>query len=92
MVAQEALEVLALLPHRAATPVSKTIKSALANAEENYSLDAEDMVVAEIMIDEGPRLRRARFGARGRYKPIIKRLSHITVVLEEDSDLWEDEE
>jgi large subunit ribosomal protein L22 len=91
MAAQEALEVLALLPHRAATPVSKTIKSALANAEENYSLDAEDMVVAEIMIDEGPRLRRARFGARGRYKPIVKRLSHITVVLEEDSD-WEDEE
>jgi large subunit ribosomal protein L22 len=92
MAAQEALEVLALLPHRAATPVSKTIKSALANAEENYSLDAEDMVIAEIMIDEGPRLRRARFGARGRYKPIIKRLSHITVVLEEDSELWEDEE
>ncbi|MBN1217695.1 MAG: 50S ribosomal protein L22 [Anaerolineae bacterium] len=90
MRAQEALQVLALLPHRAAKPVSKTIKSALANAEENYALDAEDMVIAEIMIDEGPRLRRYRAGARGRYKPIKKRLSHITVVLHDDSG-WENE-
>jgi large subunit ribosomal protein L22 len=91
MRAQQALEVLALLPHRAAKPVSKTIKSAVANAEENHALDAEDMVIAEIKVDEGPRLRRYRAGARGRYKPIKKRLSHITVVLEEDSE-WEDEE
>lgn len=90
MRAQQALDVLALLPHRAAKPVSKTIKSAVANAEENYALDAEDMVIAEIMVDEGPRLRRYRAGARGRYKPIKKRLSHITVVLEEYSE-WEDE-
>ncbi|MBN1994938.1 MAG: 50S ribosomal protein L22 [Anaerolineae bacterium] len=87
---EDALQMLALLPHRAAKPVSKTIKSALANAEENYALDAEDMVIAEIMVDEGPRLRRYRAGARGRYKPIKKRVSHITVVLAEDSE-WEDE-
>jgi len=90
MRAQEALEMLALLPHRAAKPVSKTIKTALANAEENYALDGEDMVIVEIKVDEGPRLRRYRAGARGRYKPIKKRLSHITVVLEEDSE-WENE-
>jgi large subunit ribosomal protein L22 len=84
MRAQEALEVLALLPQTAAVPVSKTIKSALANAEENFALDAEDMIIAEIMVDEGPRLRRARYGARGRFKPIKKRTSHITVVLEEE--------
>ena len=84
MRAQDALEVLALLPQAAAGPVYKTVKSALANAETNYALDAEDMIIATIMVDEGPRLRRARYGARGRFKPIRKRLSHITVVLEED--------
>ncbi|HMQ53204.1 MAG TPA: 50S ribosomal protein L22 [Anaerolineae bacterium] len=84
MRAAEALEVLALLPQAAAVPVYKTVKSALANAEENYALDADDMVIAEIKVDEGPRLRRARYGARGRFKPIKKRMSHITVLLEED--------
>lgn len=86
--AQEALQLLALMPQRAAVPVAKTIKSAVANAEENYALDAEDMVVAQITVDEGPRLRRARYGARGRFKPIKKRMSHITVVLEEELEDW----
>jgi large subunit ribosomal protein L22 len=85
MQAQQALEVLKLLPQAAAEPVYKTVKSALANAEENFALDAEDMVIATISVDEGPRLRRARYGARGRFKPIKKRLSHITVVLEDRS-------
>lgn len=90
MHAQEALEALNLLPQAAAVPVSKTIKSALANAEANYALDPEDMIIAQIMVDEGPRLRRARYGARGRFKPILKRTSHITVVLEEDITAWEE--
>ncbi len=84
MRAQEALEILSLLPQRAASPVYKTLKSAVANAGENFALDADDMVIAEIKIDEGPRLRRARYGARGRFKPMQKRMSHITVVLEEE--------
>ena len=92
MRAQDALEVLALLPQTAAVPVYKTVKSALANAEENYSLDAEDMVIVEIRIDEGPRLRRARYGARGRFKPIKKRISHITVVLEEEEEEYYEHE
>ena len=92
MRAEAALEVLALLPQTAAVPVSKTIKSALSNAEENYALDAEDMVIVDIRIDEGPRLRRASYGARGRFKPIKKRLAHITVVLEEDIDDYYDED
>ncbi len=86
MRAVEALEVLALLPQAAADPVYKTVKSAIGNAEGNYHLDEDDLVIAEIWVDEGPRLRRARYGARGRHKPIKKRLSHITVVLEEDID------
>ncbi len=92
MRAVDALETLALLPQAAAVPVYKTVKSALANADENYHLDKDDMIIAEIRIDEGPRLRRARYGARGRFKPIKKRLSHITVVLQEDTDYYDDEE
>lgn len=84
MRAQEALEVLALLTQAAAVPVYKTVKSAIANAEENYALDPESLIISQIMVDEGPRLRRMRYGARGRYKPIKKRLSHITVIVEED--------
>ena len=73
--------------HKAAAEVvAKTIKSAVANADENYGLDADDLVVAEIMANEGPRLRRMRFGARGRVKPIRKRTCHITVVLEEQEE------
>lgn len=84
MRAEEALEVLALLSQRAADPVYKTVKSALHNAEANFALEPEDMIISEIKVDEGPRLRRARYGARGRFKPIKKRMSHITVVLKED--------
>jgi len=90
MRAQEALEVLSLLPQVAAEPIYKTVKSAVANAEENYALDPESLIVSTILIDEGPRLRRMRYGARGRYKPIKKRTSHITVIVEEDEE-WIDE-
>jgi len=83
MPANRALEVLRLMPHSAAETVAKTIKSAVANAEENYGLNGDDMVVARIMANEGPRLKRMRFGARGRVKPRVKRTSHITVILEE---------
>ena len=86
--AQEALEILRLLPQAAADPVYKTLKSAIANAEENYALEPDNLVVAEVAVDEGPRLRRMRYGARGRYKPIKKRTSHITVIVEEDDDEW----
>jgi large subunit ribosomal protein L22 len=90
MRAQEALEVLSLLPQRASLPVFKTVKSALANAEENFALEPEDMFITEIKVDEGPRLKRTRYGARGRFKPIKKRMAHITVVLEEKySDAFE---
>lgn len=83
MPATQALETLDLMPHKAARDVAQTIKSALSNADENFGLDPEDMVIVEIAANEGPRMRRMRFGARGRIKPIRKRTSHITVVLEE---------
>lgn len=79
----EALSILEFTPKRAAKQVSKVIKSAIANAEENFGLVREDLYISEIHADDGPTLKRGRAGARGRYKPIQKRTSHITVVLGE---------
>lgn len=81
--AQDAIEVLQFMPQSAAKEVAKTVKSALANATENYGLDADDMYISKIMADDAPTRRWRRFGARGRFKPWIRRSSHITVVLEE---------
>ncbi len=67
----------------AAKPVAKVIESAVANAEENYGLSREDLYIAQITADEGPTLKRGRAGPRGRFKPILKRSTHITVVLDE---------
>ena len=84
--AEDALAVLQFMPQSSARVVAKTIKSALANATENFGLDAGDMYIAKIVADEAPRRRWRRFGARGRFKPWIRRSSHITVVLEERVD------
>jgi large subunit ribosomal protein L22 len=81
--AAEALEILRLTPHAAAGPIAKTIQSAMANAEENFGLSREDLIITEIVANPGPLRRWRRFGARGRFKPIRKRTSHIKVVLEE---------
>ncbi len=81
--ATEALELLRLMPQAAARPVYKVLHSAIANAEENFGLAREDLYVAEVYVDGGPMRRWRRFGARGRFKPILRRTSHITVVLEE---------
>ncbi len=84
----EALEILSFLPHSAARPVRKLIHSAIANAEENLGVPRDDLYVAVITADDGPGVMpgkgwRRRFGARGRWRPIRKRSSHITVVLKE---------
>jgi len=86
--ADEALELLHFLPHAAARPVAKLIRSAVANAEENYGIPSDELYVARIAADDGPGVMpgkgwRRRFGGRGRWRPIRKRSSHITVVLEE---------
>jgi large subunit ribosomal protein L22 len=81
--AQEALVLLAFMPQSAARLVAKTIKSALANATENFGLEAEDMYIAKIVADQAPTRKWRRFGARGRFKPWLRRSSHITVVLDE---------
>jgi len=88
MDASEALVTLKFLPQAAAAPVGKLIRSAIANAEENFGVPADDLYVARIAADEGAGVMpgkgwRRRFGGRGRWRPIRKRSSHIWVVLEE---------
>jgi large subunit ribosomal protein L22 len=79
----EALGTLKLMPQRAATSLHKLVNSAVANAENNFGMDAEDLYIAEAWADDGPIRRWRRFGARGRFKPIQKRSAHITVILRE---------
>jgi len=79
----EALVLLKFTNKAAAQPVAKTIASAAANAEENFGLSRDELFVAVATADGGPTLRRGRAGARGRYKPMLKRSSHITVVVSE---------
>lgn len=81
--AEEAMAILQFMPQQAAKEVAKTIKSAIANATENFGLDAEDLYISKIVADEAPTRKWRRFGARGRFKPWLRRSSHITVVLDE---------
>ena len=81
--AVEAIDVLRFTNKAAALPVRKLIASAVANAEENFGLSREDLYVYKITADEAPTRRWRRFGARGRFKPILRRASHIEVVLRE---------
>jgi large subunit ribosomal protein L22 len=83
MGALQAIGLLKQMPHRAAASVHKLLKSAVANAENNFGMAGEDLYVAQISADEGPMRKWRRFGARGRFKPILKRSSHITVILRE---------
>jgi large subunit ribosomal protein L22 len=81
--AVEALEMLRFVDKRAALPVRKLLASAVSNAEENFGVSRDDLYVATIYADEAPTRRWRRFGARGRFKPILRRTSHVTVILRE---------
>ena len=81
--AEEAMALLQFMPQQAAKVVAKTLKSAIANGVENFGLEAEELYISRIYADQAPNRRWRRFGARGRFKPWIRRSSHITIVLEE---------
>ncbi len=87
MPAHAAMDALREMPQAAALPVYKVIRSAVANADEK-GLDINALYITLLTADEGPGVMpgkgwRARWGSRGRYRPIRKRSSHIAVVLEE---------
>jgi large subunit ribosomal protein L22 len=79
----EAITLLKFTPNRAAQPVSKVLASAMANGEENFGVSRDDLYVYRIFADEAPTRKWRRFGARGRFKPWLRRSSHITVILRE---------
>jgi large subunit ribosomal protein L22 len=79
----EALDILSLTPNKAAVAVRKLIFSAASNAEENFGVSRDTLVVQRIFADEAPTRKWRSFGARGRFKPMLRRRSHITVVLRE---------
>ncbi|MEX2143362.1 MAG: 50S ribosomal protein L22 [Anaerolineales bacterium] len=81
--AVEALNILKFVPSKAAHPVSKVVASAVANAEKNLGISREHLVVHKITADAGRTRKWRRFGARGRFKPWLRRSAHIVVVLRE---------
>ncbi|UQS82359.1 50S ribosomal protein L22 [Bombilactobacillus folatiphilus] len=81
--AAEALAILQFTPRAGSPIVAKVLKSAIANAEHNYDLDTQNLVVTEAYVNEGPTLKRFRPRAKGSASPINKRTSHITVVVSE---------
>ena len=67
----------------AAREVAETLKSAVANAEQNNHMDPDDLFIAEIYANQAPTAKRFQPGPRGRANPILKRSSHITVIVRE---------
>lgn len=79
----EALNILKFTTNLAAKPVSKLVASAAANATRNLGLSGEDLYIHTITADEARTRKWRRFGARGRFKPWLRRASHVTVILRE---------
>jgi large subunit ribosomal protein L22 len=82
----EAFAILNHTPRSASPVVEKVLKSAVANAEHNYDLDVNNLVISEVFVDEGPTLKRFRPRAMGRASAINKRTSHITIVVSEKKE------
>ena len=79
------LEILRFMPQKAAKILDKIVRSAVANADQNPDVDIDLLVIHNIVADQGPTLKRWRARARGRGTRILKRTSHITVILAEES-------
>jgi len=82
----EALTILKFSPTPAAKAVAKVIKSAVANAENNFQMPPAELRVADVFADQGHTLKRYRPQSRGRINPILKRASNITVFVSEEEE------
>lgn len=83
--AGEALEILSLIPRKSARLIGKTLKSAIANAENNKNLSSDVLTIKSTIIEEGPAFKRFRPAARGSAHPYKKRTSHIRIVLTDEN-------
>jgi len=81
MPVDKALNLLAFSPKKGAELIKKVLESAIANAEHNEGADIDELKVKSIMVDEGPQMKRMHARAKGRGNRIVKRTSHITVVV-----------
>ena len=79
------LDMLKFMPQKAASIIEKVIRSAVANADQYPDIDVDSLVIRNIIADQGPTLKRFRARARGRGTRILKRTTHITVILSEES-------
>jgi len=82
---ETALEILKFMPQKAAAIVEKIIRSAASNADQHQDIDVDSLVIRNIIADQGPTLKRFKARARGRGTRILKRTSHITVILAEET-------
>ena len=78
---EQALQILTFSPKKAAGIVKKVLESAIANAEHNEGADIDELKVSRIFVDEGPSMRRWKPRAKGRVNHILKRTSHLTVMV-----------
>jgi len=85
MPVEKAEQLLTFSPKKAAHMVKKVLLSAVANAEHNDGADIDELTVSTIMVDEGPTLKRGRARAKGRGTQILKRTSHITVIVADEN-------
>jgi large subunit ribosomal protein L22 len=80
---EKGLDGVKFMPQKAAKILVKVIQSAVANADQNPNVDVDSLIIRNITVDQGPMLKRFRPRARGRGSRILKRSSHITVILAE---------
>jgi len=82
----DAFAILKFTPKRGATLIEKVLKSAVANAENNFDMDADKLFVSTCFVDQGPTIKRYHPRSRGQAFSILKHTSHITVVVSEKED------
>ena len=84
MEASRAMNTLKFIPRKSARLISKTLQSAMANAENNNNRNADDLYISEAIVEEGPALKRFRPCARGSAHPYKKRMSHLRITLSDE--------
>ena len=82
---EKGIEILKFMPQKAAKMLEKIVQSAVANADQNSAIDVDTLIISNVIVDGGPTLKRFRARARGRGTRILKRTSHITVILADES-------
>jgi large subunit ribosomal protein L22 len=82
---ENGIQILKFMPQKAASILEKIVRSAVANADHNADIDIDSLVIHNITADQGPSLKRWKARARGRGTRILKRTSHITVILTEET-------